>query len=177
MIPVPTRVSATAANAGHQNGGFLMKKILLALVTAVFALGVMSHGAEAAKRKKTEVVVTPWGWGWGWNGQTWVWTGPWTVRDPRLAGSNLVVGAGATAAYFGLRSGHSGWNSGHGTSTATFAYGATAIGCAALSPIVGTLVVNRPLTTREVFISTANCALPFVGGWMVNAWFDQNGWK
>ena len=46
-----------------------MKKILLALVTAVFALGVMSHGAEAAK-KKTQVVVTPWGWGWGWNGQT-----------------------------------------------------------------------------------------------------------
>lgn len=153
-----------------------MKKILLALVTAVFALGVMSHGAEAAK-KKTQVVVTPLGWGWGWNGSTWVWTGPWTVRDPRLAASNLVVGGGATAAYFGLRSGHSGFNSGHGTSTFGFAYGATAVGCAAVSPIIGTLVVNRPLTTREVFVSTANCALPFVGGWMVNAWFDQNGWK
>jgi hypothetical protein len=152
-----------------------MKKILLALVTAVFALGVMSHGAEAAK-KKTQVVVTPVGWGWGWNGQTWVWTGPWTVRDPRLAASNFWVGAGSTAAYFGLRSGHTGW-SGHGTSTVAFAYGATAIGCAALSPIVGTLVVNRPLTTREVFISTANCALPFVGGWMMSAWFDRNGWK
>jgi hypothetical protein len=153
-----------------------MKKILLALVTAVFALGVMSHGAEAAK-KKTQVVVTPLGWGWGWNGSTWVWTGPWTVRDPRLATSNLVVGGGATAAYFGLRSGHSGWHGGHGTSTVGFAYGATAVGCAAVSPIIGTLVVNRPLTTREVFVSTANCALPFVGGWMVNAWFDQNGWK
>jgi hypothetical protein len=153
-----------------------MKKILLALMTAVFALGVMSHGAEAAKRKKTEVVVTPWGWGWGWNGQTWVWTGPWTVRDPRLATSNLVVGGGATAAYFALRDSNV-VSARSGISNSGFAYGATAIGCAALSPIVGTLVVNRPLTTREVFVSTGNCALPFIGGWVMNAWFDQNGWK
>ncbi len=154
-----------------------MKKILLALVTAVFALGVMSHGAEAAK-KKTQVTVTPWGW--GWNGTTWVWTGPWTVRDPRLAASNLVVGAGATGAYFALRHGTTALKYGgghHGVHSAGFAYGATAIGCAAVSPIIGTLWVNRPLTTREVFVSTANCALPFVGGWVMNAWFDQNGWK
>ena len=175
MIPVPSRVSVTAANAGHQNGGFLMKKILLALVTAVFALGVMSHGAEAAK-KKTQVVVTPW-WGWGWNGTTWVWTGPWTVRDPNLAASNFWVGAGSTGAYFAIRSGHHNVVRHTGAHTSTFAYGATAIGCAAVSPIIGTLVVNRPLTTREVFISTANCALPFIGGWVMNAWFDQNGWK
>jgi hypothetical protein len=153
--------------------GGLMKKILLALVTAVFALGVMSHGAEAAK-KKTTVVVTP-HWGWGWNGTQWVWTGPWTVRDPRLAASNFWVGAGATGAYFALREGHHGARS--GVHSSGFAYGATTIGCAALSPIIGTLVVNRPLTTREVFISTANCAVPFVGGWVMNAWFDQNGWK
>jgi hypothetical protein len=154
-----------------------MKKILLALVTAVFALGLVGQ-AEAAK-KKTTVVVTPWGW--GWNGTTWVWTGtwgwggPWTVRDPKLAASNFWVGAGSTAAYFGIRDGAHG--AGHGVHSRGFAYGASAIGCAAVSPIVGTLVVNRPLTTREVFISTANCAAPFVGGWMVNAWFDRNGWK
>ena len=151
-----------------------MKKILLALVTAVFALGVMGQAAEAAK-KKTQVVVTP-VWGWGWNGTQWVWTGPWTVRDPKLAASNFWVGAGATGAYFALRHGHDAVRA-SGTTTRGFAYGATAIGCAALSPIVGTLIVNRPLTTREVFISTANCALPFVGGWAMNAWFDRNGWK
>jgi hypothetical protein len=150
-----------------------MKKILLALVTAVFALGFVGH-AEAAK-KKTTVVVTP-VWGWGWNGTQWVWTGPWTVRDPRLAASNFWVGAGATGAYFALRHGHDAVRA-SGTTTRAFGYGATAIGCAALSPIVGTLIVNRPLTTREVFISTANCALPFVGGWAMNAWFDRNGWK
>lgn len=151
-----------------------MKKILLALVTAVFALGVMSHGAEAAK-KKTKVVVTP-VWGWGWNGTQWVWTGPWTVRDPRLATSNLVVGAGATGAYFAIKD-SSVVSARSGVSNSGFAYGATAIGCAALSPIVGTLWVNRPLTTREVFVSTGNCALPFIGGWVMNAWFDRNGWK
>lgn len=154
-----------------------MKKILLALVTAVFALGVMSHGAEAAKKKKTTVVVTPLGWGWGWNGTTWVWTGPWTVKDPRLAASNLVVGGGATAAYFAIKDGSSVISRHSNISNSGFAYGATAIGCAAVSPIIGTLWVNRPLTTREVFVSTANCALPFVGGWVMNAWFDQNGWK
>lgn len=153
-----------------------MKKILLALVTAVFALGVMGHSAEAAKKKKTQVVVTPY-WGWGWNGTQWAWTGPWTVRDPRLATSNLVVGAGATAAYFAIKDGSNVVSARSGISNSGFAYGATAIGCAAVSPIIGTLWVNRPLTTREVFISTANCALPFIGGWVMNAWFDQNGWK
>jgi hypothetical protein len=151
-----------------------MKKILLALVMAVMALGVMGQGAEAA-RKKTQVVVTPWGW--GWNGTTWVWSGPWTVRDPRLAASNFWVGAGATGAYFAIRDGHRIAANGVSTSSRGFAYGASAIGCAALSPIIGTLVVNRPLTQREVFVSTANCALPFVGGWVMNAWFDRNGWK
>jgi hypothetical protein len=151
-----------------------MKKILLALVTAVFALGVMGQAAEAAK-KKTTVVVTPWGW--GWNGTTWVWSGPWTVRDPKLAASNFWVGAGATGAYFAIKDSSVATNARGGISNSGFAYGATAIGCAALSPIVGTLVVNRPLTTREVFVSTGNCALPFVGGWVMNAWFDRNGWK
>ena len=150
-----------------------MKKILLALVMSVFALGVMSHGAEAAK-KKTTVVVTPWGW--GWTGTTWAWNGPWTVRDPRLAASNFWVGAGAPGAYFAIKDSNVvGRHS--GISNSGFAYGATAIGCAAVSPIIGTLVVNRPLTTREVFVSTGNCALPFVGGWVMNAWFDRNGWK
>ena len=152
-----------------------MKKILLALVTAVFALGFMSHGAEAAKKKKTEVVVTPSGVG---DGTARLGSGP--VRGPsairgsplRTSGSAparpVLISACMTAIVVGVHT---------GTHTRAFAYGASAIGCAALSPIVGTLIVNRPLTTREVFISTANCAVPFVGGWVMNAWFDRNGWK
>jgi hypothetical protein len=27
-----------------------------------------------------------------------------------------------------------------------------------------------------VFISTANCVVPVVGGWAMNYWFDYYGW-
>ncbi len=144
-----------------------MKRIVLALVTAVVAFGLMGQTAEAAK-KKTQVVVTP----------TWWWQGPWTVRDPKLAGSNFVVGAASTGAYFAIRDGHRHAGRTHkGIHSSTGAYLASSIGCAAASPIIGTLVVNRPLTQREVFVSTGNCFAPIVGGWVMNAWFDANGWK
>ena len=95
-----------------------------------------------------------------------------------LAGSNFVVGAGATATYFGIRThhGHSrGWG-GTGKISPAGAYALTAVGCAAVSPIVGTVVTGRQLTQREVFVSTANCAVPIVGGWAMNYWFDYYGW-
>ena len=146
-----------------------MKKVLLALVTIVVASGMFGQSAEAAK-KKAQVVATPWAW--------W-WQGPWTVRDPRLAGSNFVVGAAATGTYFALRDNHHNWNNRHhrGIHSSAGAYAATSIGCPAASPIVGTLVVCQPLTQRDVFVSTGNCFLPIVGGWAMNAWFDRNGWK
>lgn len=163
--PVPGDSKAATVSGHHQNGGLLMKKILLTLATLVVAFGMLGQTAEAAK-KKTKVVVTPYAW--------W-WQGPWTVRDPRLAASNFWVGAGSTGAYFALRDGHR--HTAHGIRSGGAAYVAASVGCAAVSPIIGTLVVNRPLTQREVFVSTGNCFLPIVGGWMMNAWFDQNGWK
>lgn len=106
---------------------------------------------------------------------------PWTVRDPQLARSNFVVGAGATGAYFALRSGHrtGSWLSskgGHGIHSAGGAFIATSAACAAVSPIVGTIVTQRELTQREVFVSTANCVVPILGGWWMNYWFDYYGW-
>lgn len=140
-----------------------MKKIGTVFAALAAALMLMGGTAEAAK-KKAKVVVTP--------AAPWAywWTGPWQVRDPRLATSNLVVGGAATGAYFALKDG-SGILSSSGA-----AYGAATIGCMAVSPIVGTVVLNRPLTQREVFVSTANCALPVVGGLMMNYWFDYYGW-
>lgn len=142
-----------------------MKKIGTVFAALAAALMLMGGTAEAAK-KKAKVVVTPaaapayglW------------WPAPWTVRDPRLATSNVVVEGASTGVYFALKDGSSMLNS------SGAAYGAAAIGCAAVSPIVGTLVVNRPLTQREVFVGTANCALPIVGGLMMNYWFDYYGW-
>lgn len=143
-----------------------MKKIGTVFAALAAALMLMGGTAEAAK-KKAKVVVTP--------AAPWAywWTGPWTVRDPRLATSNLVVGGAATGAYFAIKDSAQTFGS---VSNSGFAYGAATIGCAAVSPIVGTLVVNRPLTQREVFVSTANCVVPFVGGWAMNYWFDYYGW-
>jgi hypothetical protein len=139
----------------------MMKKLFVALATVAVALAFLGQSAEAAK-KKTQVVVTP-AWGWWW------WGYPWNVKDPKLATTNLGVRAAATGTYWGLKEG-SGWTSGA-------AYGVATAGCVVVSPIVGTAVMNRPLTQREVWVQTGNCAIPVIGGYMVNAWFDRNGWK
>lgn len=159
-----------------------MKK--LGYIFAALAVALMFSGESAVAATRTKVVVTPAPWyapWWGYWAQQ-----PWTVRDPKVAASNFWVGAGATGAYFGLRSGWKGTryvrigNTYHvqnkGIHGATGAYVATSAACAALSPIVGTIVAQRELTQREVFISTANCFVPFIGGWAMNYWFDYYGW-
>jgi hypothetical protein len=126
----------------------MKKQILFAAAAALFALSSVPANAD--------------------------WTWPWSVRDPRLATSNFLVGVGATGGYFALRHHHRGgrWNGTvHG---ALPAYALTSIGCAAVSPIIGTIVVQRPLTQREVGVSTANCFLPFLGGMLVNAAWDAH---
>ena len=143
-----------------------MRRIFIAVTTILVAFALLGGGAEAARKKKTEVVVNPY---YGWY---WPWGGPWTVRDPRLAGSNTVVGAAATGTYFAIRD----YRNGSPFSTGA-AYTATSIGCMVVSPIIGTIVTNRQLTQREVWISSANCFVPFIGGWAMNNWFDANGWK
>lgn len=100
-----------------------------------------------------------------------VWTWPWSVQDPQLATSNAVVGIAATGGYFALRRHHHSFRGGLNSGGA---YVLTSIGCAAVSPIVGTLVVQRELTQREVGVSTANCFLPFLGGMIVNAAWDAH---
>lgn len=152
-----------------------MKKLGYLVAALAVALSFSGGTADAAKRAKVVVtpapVYAPW---WGY------WAGtPWGVRDPRLATSNLVVGGAATGMYYGLyRNGHY-WNGakkGVGIHSAGAAYVASSAACAAASPIIGTLVAQRELTKREVFVSTANCFAPFVGGWMMNYWFDYYGW-
>lgn len=141
-----------------------MKKILFMFAALVAALCVMAPAAEAAaKKKKAEVVVTPaapW---------IWPWTGPWSVRDPALATTNAIVAGGATGAYFAIR--HNGWAA---ANPAAVAYIGSSVGCAAVSPIVATILLKRQLTLREAHVSTANCFLPFLGGMIVNAAFDAH---
>ncbi len=148
-----------------------MKKIGLVFAALAAVLMMSAAPAEAAK-KRAKVVVTPAPYSAEWWGAYWA-RMPWTVRDPNLAASNLVVGAGAAGAYYGIRhnQGHKFWSSGGGG-----LYVGTSAACAAVSPIVGTIVTQRELTQREVFISTANCFVPILGGIAMNHWFDYYGW-
>jgi hypothetical protein len=45
-----------------------------------------------------------------------------------------------------------------------------------LSPIVAGALVSanehRELTSREVHVLLADCTIPFVGGWLMNKYFD-----
>jgi hypothetical protein len=53
----------------------------------------------------------------------------------------------------------------------------TTFGCLALSPIIAGALVNanehRELTSREVHVMMANCTIPFVGGWLMERYFDS----
>jgi len=91
-----------------------------------------------------------------------------------LAATSAVVGAGATAAYFAINDWNWKWDSGRSGLTSVGAIAATTIGCAAMSPMVATAVLKRPLSYREAHVLVASCIIPFVGGWLVNEAYDHH---
>jgi hypothetical protein len=100
-------------------------------------------------------------------------------QDPRLTATGIIVGAGSTAGYFALRHKQGPtklYPANHYLVTPGVAYGMTTIGCAAAFPIVGTLWLNRPLTTREVYRGMADCVVPFVGSWAMDYAFHGQAW-
>ena len=44
----------------------------------------------------------------------------------------------------------------------------------ALTPLVSGILVQRELTRREVHVMLANCVVPFIGGWLMDAYFDRH---
>jgi hypothetical protein len=96
--------------------------------------------------------------------------------NKKLAVVAVGVGAASTAAFFALNDWRwNGWNSNRaGGLTRLGAYGVTTMGCAAISPMVGTVVLNRPLTMREAHVLIGSCVVPIVGGLLVNAIWDAN---
>ena len=93
--------------------------------------------------------------------------------DPRLTVTGVAVGAGTTAGYLALRDWR--WrNPSHPKVSNTGAVALTTVGCMALSPIISTIVVQRELTLREAYVMTADCVIPFVGGWLMNKAFDDH---
>jgi len=93
--------------------------------------------------------------------------------DQRVAATAIGVGAASTAAYFAINDWKWKWGNGRGF-TRLGAIGLTTIGCAALSPMVATVLVDRPLTMREGHVLIGSCLVPIIGGLLVNAAYDAH---
>jgi len=132
-----------------------MRKILLGLAMAVAAFG----GLVAQSGKADAFILTK--------------------RSPNVLVGQLVVGAGMSAVYWTQICHHNFHHCARFTSTKALKwYGITTVGCMALSPIVAGLLVSanehRELRSSEVLGMAADCVLPFIGGWIMQAAFDAN---
>ena len=91
----------------------------------------------------------------------------------KLAAVSIGVGAASTASYFAINHWHWAWQ-GNAAITQWGAIGATTIGCLVVAPMLGTLVMDRPLTIREVHVMAGSCVIPIIGGMLVNAAYDAH---
>ena len=95
--------------------------------------------------------------------------------DPRITTTSWIVGGAATAGYFAFNDWRVGgsWHNASGVSRAG-AWGITSFACAAISPMVATVVLKRPLKYREAHILIGSCIVPIVGGWLVNEAYNAH---
>lgn len=93
--------------------------------------------------------------------------------DKRITAVAIGAGAASTAAYFAINDWHWKWQNGRYL-TSLAAWGATTMGCTAVSPMVATVVLKRPLTNREAGILIGSCVVPLVGGWLVNEAYNAH---
>lgn len=93
--------------------------------------------------------------------------------DERLKVVAIGAGAVSTAAYFAINDWRWKWENGRYL-TSLGAIAATTMGCAALSPMIATAVVKRPLTMREGHVLIGSCVIPVVGGWLVNEAYNAH---
>jgi hypothetical protein len=154
MLSIPWLDSARGASSEwlfkqHEMGlGTGMKRWLGLVTVVVTGIALLCQSADARPLKRNQ-------------------------DDPRLTATGIGVGVGMTAAYFALRD----WKWKEPRNAKVSNGGAmviTTVGCMALSPIVGTIAVQRELTLREAYAMTADCVIPFVGGWLMNKAFDAH---
>jgi len=82
--------------------------------------------------------------------------------DPAIRGTAFWVGAASTGAGLAFNNLAAG-------------AGVSGAGCVFVSPLVAMAVTKRRLTDREANYMFASCIVPVVGGWLMNAIYD-NGW-
>jgi hypothetical protein len=144
-------------------GVLTMKRFFLAAVALAFVAGLALQPAQAQAQQQA------YGWN-GWN-SFWAW---WSHgRDPRLTAVSMGVGAASTVASLAATRHHQGH---FGNGVFISAWAVTSGLCAVVYPMVGTVVLNRPLTPREAYVGMADCVVPFVGGWLVDAALPHDAW-
>jgi hypothetical protein len=93
--------------------------------------------------------------------------------NKKLAGVAIGVGAAAGAGYWALGNWKSKWENVNGITSAG-AWALTTVGCMAVSPMVATVVLDRPLTMREAHVLFGSCVIPLIGGWLVEQAYDAH---
>ena len=91
-----------------------------------------------------------------------------------LTATQIGVGAASTALYFGINDWNWKWDSARAGITQMGAIAGTTLGCVAVSPMVATVVLDRPLKYREAHELIAGCIIPFVGSWLVEQAYDHH---
>ena len=102
-----------------------------------------------------------------------------TNRSPNVLAGQIVVGAGMAAVYWTQICHHNFHHCANFTSAKALKwYGITTVGCMALSPIIAGLLVSanerRELKSSEALGMAADCILPFIGGWIMQAAYDAH---
>jgi hypothetical protein len=132
-----------------------MSRHLFRIIALVLAMGLQSQVVRAQDNS--------WNWLFG-------------HQDPRLTATGIVVGLGTEGEYLALRRRVTFSGQRIHPITVLGAYTLATGACAALFPIVGTIWLNRPLTPREVYMGMADCVVPFIGGWWVDAVLPHTAW-
>jgi hypothetical protein len=137
-----------------------MKRYLFAGLALIFVIGLQSQPARAQAN------------GWNTSNSFWAWLNH--GQDPRLRVVGIGVGAGAGVAFYVMTKKHGNPPVRH-VSYGT-AYGVTTFGCMVAYPMVATVILNRQLTPREAYVGMADCAVPIIGGWIVDAVLPHDAW-
>ena len=134
-----------------------MKRAMIAGLALVFALGLLPQAARAQDNNWNAL------WAWITRGQ-----------DLRLFWGGAIVGAGTGVASYYATKKHG--NPPHRFMSYGTAYAVTTYACAVVYPFVGTVMLNRPLTPREMYDGVGDCIVPFIGGYIVDAMLPHDAW-
>lgn len=88
--------------------------------------------------------------------------------------AGTVAGAGSTAVYFGINDWKWKWDAASAGISSAGAMTLTTVGCAAVAPMIGTVLVDRPLTNREAGKLIVGCVVPVIGPMIVDKLYDDH---